>query len=189
MKDTNEVYICVDVETAGPIPGDFSLLAIGACTIDDPPATFYIELKPINELVTPEAARIHQLSIQRLLAEGAEPKQALVQFETWLKGQTASDRQLVFVAFNAPFDWMFVNYYFIHYLGNNPFGHAALDIKALYMGLSAVPWLQTSWRTLDPQFVEKKNLTHHALQDALDQAALFKKLLTDLHLKDHPNRR
>jgi DNA polymerase III epsilon subunit-like protein len=89
------------------------------------------------------------------------------------------------VAFNAPFDWMFVNYYFIRYLGRNPFGHAALDIKALYMGLSGVPWSQTSWRFIDPDAVERKNLTHHALQDTLDQAVLFKKLLTKLHNQDH----
>jgi len=184
MTETNEVYICVDVETAGPNPGDYSLLSIGACTIAVPEATFYIELKPINEQVTPEAARVHQLSMPRLEAEGVKPKQAMAQFDTWLKDQAGHSQQPVLVAFNAPFDWMFINYYFFHYLGYNPFGHAALDIKALYMGLTGVAWSQTSWRFIDPHYVEVKGLVHHALQDALDQSKLFKKLLDELNRRD-----
>ncbi len=77
---------------------------------------------------------------------------------------------------------MFINYYFIHYLGHNPFGHAALDIKALYMGQAGVPWSQTSWRYISPQLLPRDtHLTHHALQDALDQAELFKKMLAGMH--------
>jgi hypothetical protein len=43
-----EVFISVDVETAGPIPGDYSLLSIGACVVDEPSQTFSCELQPIN---------------------------------------------------------------------------------------------------------------------------------------------
>jgi DNA polymerase III alpha subunit (gram-positive type) len=185
--DTNEAYICVDVETAGPIPGpqEYSLLSIGACTIFEPQSTFYIELKPINENFTPE----HKLSMQRLMVEGVAPDEAFQQFEEWLKQQTSSGKQPVFVAFNAAFDWMFINYYFIHYLGHNPFGHAALDIKAYYMGWAGVPWSQTSWRFISPGYVEETQLTHHALQDAIDQARLFKKMLDDVSKGNHATRR
>ena len=31
----SEVFISVDVETAGPIPGEYSLLTIGACDVRD----------------------------------------------------------------------------------------------------------------------------------------------------------
>jgi len=85
------------------------------------------------------------------------------------------------VAFNAAFDWMLINYYFFHYLGRNPFGHTAIDIKAFYMGKAGVPWSQTSWRYLDPGYQTAPQLTHHALQDALDQARLFKKILNPTH--------
>lgn len=185
--DTTEVYICVDVETAGPIPGpgpgEYSLLSIGACTINEPQSTFYIELKPINKNITAEAANVHKLSIQRLMVEGIAPKKAMRRFEAWLKAQVAPNQQPVFVAFNAPFDWMFINHYFLHYLGNNPFGHAALDIKAFYMGLAGVPWSQTSWRFISPDDTEGIQLTHHALQDTLDQARLFKKMLGEMHTR------
>jgi DNA polymerase III epsilon subunit-like protein len=192
MEDpyTPEAYICVDVETAGPIPGpaDYSLLSIGACTVFEPQSTFYIELKPINENYTAEAAKVHKLSLEHLMAEGVAPEEALQRFEEWLKEQAAPGKQPVFVAFNAAFDWMFINYYYFHYLGHNPFGHAALDIKAFYMGRADVPWSQTSWRFISPHYAEKTGLTHHALQDALDQAELFKQIMKCTN-KNHTTRR
>jgi DNA polymerase III epsilon subunit-like protein len=191
IPDTTEAYICVDVETAGPIPGPggFSLLSIGACTIFEPKSTFYIELRPINENITAESAAVHKLSLERLMVEGAAPEEAMTRFEDWLKDQAAPRQQPVFVAFNAAFDWAFINYYFYHYLGHNPFGHAALDIKAFYMGLAGVPWSQTSWRHVGPRYVDDRHLTHHALQDALDQADMFKKMLAEMHTGNLTTRR
>jgi DNA polymerase III epsilon subunit-like protein len=185
----NDIYICVDVETAGPIPGDYSMLSIGACTIFKPQQTFYIELQPINTNATEEASSVHKLAFERLMEEGAEPREALTRFEDWLKIQTPLNQRPLLVAFNAPFDWMFVNYYFFHFLGHNPFGHTAIDIKAFYMGLSGREWARTSWRYIHPKFKTERseyNLTHHALQDALDQADMFRKMLEEFHQKAEP---
>ncbi len=175
-----ETYICVDIESTGPIPGDFSMLSIGACTVFEPQRTFYVELKPINLNATVEAASIHKLSLERLMVEGESPKEAMIQFEEWIVNEAAPNQQPLFVAFNAGFDWMFVNYYFFHFLGRNPFGHAAIDIKAFYMGMTGVSWSQTSWRFISPKYMPEYHLTHHALQDALDQADIFKKMLEEL---------
>jgi hypothetical protein len=40
MSSKREIFISVDVETAGPIPGEFSLLSIGACDVDDESRSF-----------------------------------------------------------------------------------------------------------------------------------------------------
>jgi DNA polymerase III epsilon subunit-like protein len=176
-----DAFICVDIEATGPIPGDFSMLSIGACTVFEPQRTFYIELKPVNQNTTVEAASIHKLSLERLTVEGISPIDAMVRFEEWVVNAAASNsRQPLFVAFNAGFDWMFVNYYFYHFLGRNPFGHAPIDIKAFYMGMAGVAWSQTSWRFISPKYMPEYHLTHHALQDALDQADLFKKMLEEI---------
>jgi DNA polymerase III epsilon subunit-like protein len=175
-----DAYICVDIESTGPIPGDFSMLSIGACTVFEPVRTFYVELKPINLNSTVEAASIHKLSLERLMREGISPKDALTRFEEWITNVAAPNQQPLFVAFNAGYDWMFVNYYFHHFLGHNPFGHAAIDIKAFYMGMAGVSWSQTSWRFISPKYMPEYHLTHHALQDALDQADIFKKMLEEL---------
>jgi len=179
VKPETDAYICVDVETTGPIPGDYSMLSIGACTILEPQRTFYIELKPINQNSIVEAASIHKLSLERLVVEGVAPIEALTCFEEWLVNEAAPNRQPLFVAFNAAFDWMLINYTFFNY-----FGHTAIDIKALYMGMAGVPWSHTSWRYISPKYTAEHHLTHHALQDALDQADIFKKMLDELHKEE-----
>lgn len=175
-----EAYISVDVETSGPNPSRYSLLAIGACTLSEPPKTFYIELKPISQCATREAMAIHGLSLQHLEKKGIEPKNAMAQFASWIREVIPHGKSPIFVAFNAPFDWMFINDYFHRYLGYNPFGHTALDIKALYMGLHGVSWHETTMKMLAPRYLIKQSLHHHALQDALDQALLFRKLLYEI---------
>jgi DNA polymerase III epsilon subunit-like protein len=178
-------YICVDVETAGPYAGQYSMLSIGACTVNEPRQTFYIELQPINDNASEEALIIHRLSMMRLKERGIEPAEAMGRFESWLIEQTPAGRAPIFIAFNAVFDWMFINYYFLHYLGRNPFGHSALDIKAFYMGMAGVPWEETSMRYISPRFLGARDLTHHALRDALDQAEIFQKMLVELQQMSH----
>ena len=43
-----EIFVSVDVETVGPIPGEYSLLSIGVCHVDEPTRTFACELKLQN---------------------------------------------------------------------------------------------------------------------------------------------
>ncbi|MCJ7658859.1 MAG: 3'-5' exonuclease [Anaerolineales bacterium] len=178
MPDSNnESYISVDIETAGPNPYDYSLLSIGACTIFEPQSSFYVELKPINDNSIPEALAISHLSLAKLSERGEEPAVALSKFETWVKEVTPDEHRPVFVAFNAPFDWMFVNDYFHRYMDRNPFGHAALDIKTYYMALNNVSWSDTSMENVGQRYLGDRQLTHHALSDALDQAEIFKLIL------------
>lgn len=175
----SEVYISVDVETAGPNPAQFSLLSIGACTLLEPRRVFYVELKPDKPGSTPEALQVNQLSMEELAVDGTEPREAMQLFADWVQSCTPSGSSPLFVAFNAPFDWMFVNDYFQRYLGHNPFGHAALDIKSFFMGMDGVSWSETSMRTIGPRYLDDRRLTHHALQDAIDQAGIFKKMLAE----------
>ena len=173
-------YVVVDVEAAGPTPSQYALLSIGACTLGEPRETFYVELQPDRADYTEEALAVHGLSIDRLAEEGTPPAQAMARFAAWIAEITPHGAQPICVGFNAPFDWMFVNDYFHRYLGRNPFGHAALDIKALYMGVAGVSWEETSMRHLAPRYLGGTALTHNALQDAIDQARILKGILEEM---------
>jgi DNA polymerase III epsilon subunit-like protein len=177
MAKKKEIYISVDIETAGPNPGNYALLSLGACHVYDPSQTFYVELKPINSKHIPSALEITGMDWNKLLADGQQPQEAMSQFAEWVEQTTPAESTPVFVAFNAPFDWMFVNDYFHRYLGRNPFGHKALDIKSFYMGLKCVSWNETGMRHLAQKYLKNKTLSHNALQDALDQAEIFRKLM------------
>lgn len=174
-----ECYIVVDVEASGPSPEKHAMLSIGACTLPEPRQTFYIELQPDSLAFEPEAMAVHQLSLDVLAKEGVPPGVALQQFADWIEHVVEPGALPILVAFNAPFDWMFVNTYFHRYLGFNPFGHKALDIKAYFMGLHGVSWLETSHRSILHHYAQHSKLTHHALGDALAEADLFQAMLTE----------
>jgi len=177
---TNETYISVDIETAGPNPSQYPMLSIGACTVTEPAQNFYVELQPDRDAFSPEALQVSGLSLDELRENGVPPEQAMGRFADWVNKVTPENNRPVFVAFNAPFDWTFVNDYFHRYLGHNPFGHSALDMKAFYMGLRGVAWSDTSFGKVTKHFEISHPLTHNALQDALDQAKVFKKMLDEV---------
>lgn len=169
----DEVFVSVDIETSGPNPRDYAMLSIGACLVDRPEHSFYIELVPTTDEALPDALAVSGLSVEELHRTGTQATDALLQLEEWL-GELPGPP--IFVAFNAAFDWMFIEDYFRRFLGRNPFGHAALDIKAYYMGLADSTWAQTSMRFLSPLYLDGQPLEHNALSDARDQAKLFRAL-------------
>ncbi len=181
---TESCFICVDVETAGPNPASYSLLSIGAVAVAEPQRTFYAELQPTLMAESAEATSIHKLSLAQLAKSGLAPKDAMARFEAWVR-ETSAGRTPVFVAFNAPFDWMFVTDYFLRYLERNPFGHAALDMKALFMGLQHVGWDETSYQAVSAHYGLPPALSHNALKDATQGAEVFAAMLAEMKEKEY----
>jgi ribonuclease T len=173
VSDAAETCISVDVETAGPHPGRYSLLAIGACLVDDPAEGFYVELQPEHADVVSEALAVSGLSMDDLRQRGRAPRDAMADFAAWIERVTPSGHRPVFVGFNAAFDWMFVNEHFHRHLGRNPFGHSAVDIKSYAMGRAGVSLAATSLSRLVERYGGQAALSHHALDDARVQADLF----------------
>ncbi len=172
----HEVYISVDIEAAGPVPGEYSMLSLGACVVTAPEITFYTEFKPINDHFVPTALKVGGLTLEQLAITGRPPAEAMRDFDHWIR-EAAKNRTPVFVGFNASFDWAFVNWYFHVFLGENPFGIGALDIKAFYMGLAGCHWSETTSSQLPQQFQPTHRPTHNALDDAIAQAQIFRQLL------------
>lgn len=172
-----ETYISVDVETAGPIPARFAMLSIGACLVENLSTSFYVELQPDRQEALPDALAISGLSLADLSANGTAPQAAMQSFADWVERVVPTGSRAVFVALNAPFDWMFINDYFHRYLGENPFGHSALDIKAYYMGIKGCAWSETSLKHIAEELKQDGQLLHNALRDAQDQGAIFRQLL------------
>ncbi len=171
-----EVFISVDVETSGPIPEEYGMLSIGACVVGDASKRFYAELKPLNDNYLQEYIAVCGFNMDELKINGVDPAKAMRNFERWVR-EAAGYNRPVFVAFNATFDWMFVQYYLHRFLGRSPFGFSGLDIKAYYMGMAGCAWSETTKSKLDKQFLVDIPHTHNALDDAIEQAEIFQKLL------------
>jgi len=179
MGLSNEFYIVVDVETAGPNPSSYAMLSIGAVCLSDMDNHFYIEMKPDKIAFTEEALRISHLSMESLAQFGLRPQVAMRKFAEWVEASVPPQAHPVLAAFNAPFDWMFINDYLYRYLGNNPFGHSALDIKAYYMGYLGISWAETSFRVISQHYPKMYALSHNALEDALSAANLLRSLMAE----------
>ncbi len=169
----------VDIEASGPSPSTGSMLSIGACLIDDPSVGFYVELKPSTEHEWDvQAEAIHGLQRDRLLRDGLAPADAMGRFAAWVD-ESCAERRPIFVGFNAPFDWMFVADYFWRYLGRNPFGISALDLKSYFMARQGLAeWERTRRQYVDEELGIDPDHNHHALDDAKGQARLAKILLS-----------
>lgn len=176
-----ELLISVDIETDGPIPGIHSIASIGAALVDDLDCNFYIELKPISDQFDPQAVVIMAeggLDRDCLLREGVGAEEAMIQLQTWIKQVSGRKYRPVFAGFNAPFDWMFVHWYFIRFLGVKPFGISALDIKSYMMGVLRLErWSDTVASKIPERFRSDLPHTHNALDDARQQGDVLAKLM------------
>ncbi len=154
------------------------MIALGACLVEDPEVSFYREIQPLLGMPWDrEAERIHRLTPEHLQQHGVEPPLVMAGLARWLE-EVAPGRQPIFVGFNAAFDWMFVADYFHRFLGRNPFGISALDLKALYMGRHGVErWDATRYSEIVRMYPTRRQMTHQALDDARAQAELADVLL------------
>lgn len=169
------------------------MLEIGACVVEQPELAFSVRLVPDRDEVLPEALEVSGLDLDELRATGVDPMVAIEAFARWVEGVTPDGMRPLMVGLNVPFDWMFIAEYFDRYLGRNPFGHSALDLKALSMGVDGVGWSETSWAHLSARHGLGAPLAHSAVQDATDQAAIVRALLvehgrTGRNADDEPDR-
>jgi len=154
-------YVMVDVEADGPIPGDYSMICFGAvvvsATLDQ---TFYGRLKPISDKWIPEALAVSGFSREQTM-DFDQPAEVMEQFARWLDERVG--RRLFFISDNNGFDWQFINWYFWHFVGRNPFGHSSTNLGSLYKGMAR------------DMFVNFKHLrrtphTHNPIDDARGNA-------------------
>ncbi|UYQ65306.1 exonuclease [Streptomyces peucetius] len=184
------LYISVDVEADGPVPGPYSMLTFGAAVAgrqdgaeyeehDPEKHTFHRELRPISEDFDPQALAVSGLDRERLAAEGCEPVRAMAKFGAWVEGlrETHGGAQPVMCGYPAPYDWMFLYRYQVWFTGSSPFGHSGCLDMTLYATKARLPLRAVSKGTMPRVLLSRRRHTHHALDDAIEQAELFSSLM------------
>jgi DNA polymerase III alpha subunit (gram-positive type) len=126
-------WIMVDVEADGPIPGDYSMVSFGAVLVDkNLDNFFYGATKPISEKWVPEALAISNIDREQH-EQHNDPKGVMEGFKKWINENSVG--RPMFIADNNGFDYMFIHWYFIHFLGEDPFGHSSTNLGSLWKGM------------------------------------------------------
>jgi hypothetical protein len=175
MPDLPELYVAVDVEADGPIPGPYSMLSLGMAVAGHPGLTFYTEIRPISDDFVPAALAVSGLDRDRLRREAPPAEEAMRAAARWVNGLRRIGRP-VFLAAPAVWDGMFVHWYFMRFTGSSPFGAtgSGIDLRGYWMGLNGGEWVATrKGRIKHALGLTDLPHTHHAGEDAVELARLF----------------
>jgi hypothetical protein len=185
MSTPYDLYFSADVETDGPIPGRFSMLAFGLVVagrfdgetferLDPAACRFYRELRPISDAYDPETLEVSGLDRRRLVRDGVGPDEAMTDAASWVR-ETAGAGTPVLVAYPLAFDWSWLYWYFEAFSrSGSPFGFSnCLDIKTAFALRAQRPIARAGRSKLPPEVQASRPHSHHALDDAMEQAEIF----------------
>jgi hypothetical protein len=185
LADSTDIYFSADVETDGPIPGPYSMLSfalVTAGTFDGTrfvrPANYdehyYAELRPISEQFESEALAVNGLDRGRLVIEGEDPRAAMTRASRWIAEQ-AKGKRPVLVAYPLSFDWTWLYWYFVNFSEQgSPFDHSrCYDLKTAFAVKAGLPICLSGRSRIPAHLRGTHQHTHHALDDAIEQAELF----------------
>ena len=162
--------IMVDIESDGPIPGDYSMISFGAVIVEPSlERTFYGQLKPISEKFIPEALAVSGFSRSETLAFD-DPAEVMNRFAAWISEN--SNGRPFFISDNNGFDWQFINWYFHHFTGANPFGHSSANLGSMYKGM-----VKDTFKNF--KHLRKTKHTHHPVDDAKGNAEALLQMKAD----------
>lgn len=181
----SDIYFSADIETDGPIPGPFSMLSfalVAAGTFDGVEfvraksfeQSFYSELRPISDQFDIEALQVNGLDRDRLVVDGPDPKDVMTSARRWIDEQ-AQGRRPVLVAYPLSFDWSWLYWYFVKFAeSGSPFEHSrCYDLKTAFAVKANLPICRAGRSKVPPYLRGSHAHTHHALDDAIEQAELF----------------
>lgn len=186
-----EIYVSTDIETDGWIVGENSILSIGSAAYFEDKTliqtfTANLELLPDGKQ-NPETMKWwqeeQQDAWQACRQNCQQPDIAMKAYRQWLEELPG---RIIFVAFPLAFDFPFVNYYLNRFAGRNPFGFASIDIRSYAMGLRGSNYRRSGKVYLPKRFFDDNTHSHIALDDAIEQGALFCNMLKES--KSYPKR-
>ena len=178
-----EIYISIDVETDGPIPGEYSMLSLGAAAFDESGMidTFDVRIRPISAAGHPDTMawwKTQPAAWAEATRDQQDPGDAMRAFMAWVKKLPGNP---VIVGFPVTFDFMFLYWYAVKYVGYPaPFGFQGLDIKTLAMDRLGLPFKHSTKRNFPRRWFDgSPKHTHTALDDAIGQGVIFRNIMKD----------
>lgn len=181
-----EVYISLDCESTGPVPGLYSMLSLGAAAFSS--TGKLLETYSANLLELPDAGRLPE-TMEWWKTQGEawdicnsdqrEPAEVMPEFASWVDG--LGQVTPVGVGWPVAFDFGYINWYSWKFAGRNPLGFAGADIRSYAQGLlyrsSYYGFKEDLIRRFKIEMPNQKLRPHVAVDDAIEQGYLYCGLL------------
>jgi len=182
MAKRPEIYVSMDIEADGPIPGPNSMLSFAAACFNER-GTMIGTFERNLELL--EGAHGDPDTMKWWATQGpawdacrknlVSPKEAMPALCRFLDDLAEKHKaNLVFVGYPATYDFMFVYWYLIKYAGRSPFSFSGLDVKSYACAMLKKDYKACSKRGMPKAWFQgNRKHTHEALDDAIGQGQLF----------------
>lgn len=178
-----EIYVSTDVEADGPIPGPHSMLSFASAAYTAEKAlagTFSANLELLPGATGhPETMAFWEKNRPAWEATRTSlelPEAAMQRYVKWVDALPGTP---VFVAYPAAYDFLFVYWYVIRFVGRSPFSHSALDVKTYAMVMLKTGYRESTKRNMPKRWFDPLPHSHVALDDAIEQGALFCNMLAE----------
>lgn len=182
-----EVFVSVDGEADGPLPGPNSMLSLGAVAfflVGATLGTFHVNLMPLAGSA-PDSDTMkwwanHPQAWEACQADALEAPEAISRFCIWADSLPGRG---VFSSYPAAAGYLFVYWYCMRFVGRWPFTFGALDLKTLAMVALRVPYCKAVKMNMPQERFGDQRHTHIAVDDAVEQGQLRCNLLRILRSK------
>ena len=183
-----EIYVSIDIEADGAIPGKSSMINFGAAFYDNSGTPLNIEYEanleplPYPAKPDPDTSMWWEKQFQKnpklkehLNTNVRDPGIVMHEFVN-LSNRVACQysTQLTPIAYPAGFDWMWMYWYLTYFTTKSPYSFSCLDIKSYAAAKMKCDYRWAVKRNM-PKTWFNKNLKHDhsGLADCRGQAALF----------------
>ncbi len=186
-RNTRELFVSVDIEADGRIPGRNSMLSFGSAAFT-----------PDKELVGVFSANLETLPGAAGDPETMEwwegqpdawaacrtdlqnPAEAMVAYADHLRDLRNRFTRPTFIGYPAAYDFGWINWYLHRFAGRNPFGISGLCLKSFAAAHLNCAFQDATKRRFPKHWFDKLPHRHVALADAVEQGAMGVNMIRDV---------
>jgi hypothetical protein len=169
-----DIYISVDIEADGPIPGVNSMLSLGAAAFDidgNIIDQWTSNLRPLPGAVSdPDTLDWFQnknrAAWDAVQIDPKDPAEAMWDYRRFIESLNGNP---IFTGYPASYDFMFHHWYLIRFTGKDPCGHRALCVRSLTAGVMKTPFSRAGKGAVPKEWRSTRKHSHVALDDAIEQ--------------------
>lgn len=183
----NDLYFSCDAELNGPVYGVNSILSFGCAVYDidkNLVGTFERNFDEIEngqqDSDTMDFWKRNQQAYDVTRINTVPPEIGMKDFYDFIE---RFDKKKVFMGYPAAYDFGWINYYLLRYVGKSPFGHSnCVDLKSVAFSLlKKKSFNHVTKRNFPKRWFDDLPHTHVAIDDAIEQGAMGVNILREMY--------